>query len=235
MTTQPRSRLAAGFAALVAVALAASPASADTLALFGTPPTAGIVGYVGGASPFFGGGISLDGLVSDGTPANSGTLATCVNCQLGFVTGNFLLGDATAWSFGHGGSFAVTGGVDLTGNAALGDPGDIEQTVLFSGSFRKAPLSPFVGVAGGTNPFVGVVLAYFKASLDPALAAHFGEPTSARGLLTFHFNAEGAAPGAFVSREVTDVTLIASVPEPATVMLLATGLLCLVRRGARRD
>lgn len=235
MTTQPPSRIAVGFAALVAVALAASPANADTLALFGTPPTAGLVGYLGGATPFFGGGMALDGLVSDGTPANSGTLATCVNCQLGFATGNFLLGDSTAWSFGSGGSFAVTGGVDLTGNAVLGDPGDIEQTVLFSGSFRKAPLSPFVGIAAGTNPFIGVVLAYFKASLDPALAAHFGEPTSTRGLLTFHFNAEGTAPEAFVSREVTDVTVIASVPEPATVMLLASGLVCLVRRGTRRD
>lgn len=234
MTTQPRLSLAAGLAALVAVAMATSPAYAGTLSLFGTAPTSGTVGYIGGAAPLFGSGISLDGLASAGTQANSGTLATCVNCQLGFVTGDFLIGNATAWSFAGGGSFAITGGVDLTGDALLGGPGDIEQTVLFSGSFRSVPVSPFVVITAGANPFIGVSLAYFDAFIDPSLAAYFGEPTAAQGYLSFAFAGAGDAPRGFVSTEITDVAVVANVPEPAMLTLLAAGLLCAVRRRANR-
>ena len=210
--------------AFVLAAAVATPAQAGSIIFFGATPTSGVVGYLGGTDPLFGLGLTVDGIISLGTPLNDGVLATCVGCELTFVTDNFLLGNATAWSFDGGGYFSINGGVDLTGNASLGDLGDIAAgSTLFSGSFAS---TPFVSVQAGANPFVGVGFSYLDGQLNSGLASFFGESSDAQGVLAFHFNGVGEAPGAFASFEVLDVTAVAvSVREPSSLLLLATSLL----------
>jgi hypothetical protein len=223
-----------GLGAFILAGAMATPARAGSITLFGAVPTSGSVGYLGGVNPLFGLGISLDGVLSADTLLNSGALTTCVGCELSFVTGNFIVGSSTAWSFDGGGFFSITGGVDLTGNGVLGDVGDVAAgSTLLSGSFGNSPITPFAAVVAGTNPFAGVGLSYFDAAVNGELATYFGESPLATGYLAFHLNGVGDAPGTFESTEIQDMTVVAAtapVPEPSSLLVFAVGLLVLPGR-----
>ncbi|MEE8428762.1 MAG: hypothetical protein V3S33_04600, partial [Gammaproteobacteria bacterium] len=122
--------------ALVLGGVTAQAASID----FGiAAPTAGSIYYLGGINPLNGENIEVDEITGLGTPANSGSTVTCVDCTLDFTSGNFDSKNGNIWDFFGGGSISITGGVDLTGDGDANDVADIAiGTTLLSGTLTSA-------------------------------------------------------------------------------------------------
>src|SRR5690606_28807543 len=191
---------------------------ASSITFLGASPTAGTIYYTGGNSPLEGSGVTLDLVIGTGTPDNDGVPALCINCVLNFVTGDFLVGDGTAYVFDGGGSFTITGGVDLTGNGLLGDPGDIVAgTSLLSGAFVG---QQYVLLDAG---FSALQLSLGSSSVDTGLSAYYGLAAfGGNTLLLAEFVGVGEAPGPFVSTSISGV--LTSVPEPTSLVLFGLSM-----------
>jgi len=216
------------FLILAGAIVAPAAAKASTITFLGAAPTSGTIYYTGGAGPLEGNAIAVDLVVGSGTPANSGA-ALCVECQLDFVTGGFLAGDATAYVFDGGGSFAITGGIDLTGNGLLGDAGDIAAgSTLIAGTFVG---NQFV-LVDGTPGFGALQLSLGDGQVLSQLANYYGlSGVHGETLIMATFAGFGDVPGAFQSTQLENV--IVSTPEPTSLAVLGLALLGLVGRRLR--
>ena len=216
-------------------------------------------GGIGTGGAAVGKGIDVDFLKGIGTAANSGVSAACFSCTIDFVTGsnsNNQSPTGTTWSFNGGGSFTVTGGMDLDGNGVL-DATDIQPgTVLLTGVFNNpinvttvAPsidfkftsatlvntmdnrVDGFFGVPGN-GVYDGVYSQTFESarqrlSLNPA------SPNYDRWRFTTYAAPSSSVPTGMLDGSVVN-TLV--VPEPVSVLLSATaaGILALCMRNRRR-
>lgn len=93
--------------------------------------------------------------------------------------------------------------------------------------------APTIAVADGFAPFVfnGVVTAFAHDDLD-ARTPLFQETLTGQGTarLSFEdFDSNGALSGSFVTYTFAAAPVTAT-PEPSTLLLLATGVICVVRR-----
>ena len=197
-----------GSVAMLGLALSPIPALADPVLDFKVPavqPSTAHIDYAGGLDPLVGSGIVVDTVVGLGTPLNDGVGLPCVDCTLDFTTGANIGG----WNWAGGGSITVTGTVD----GAIG-------TTLMDGSFDSANVTAF-----GTS--FKIAGAAFTDTKDSNLTTFYGLPPGATfaGNFILNFNASGSPGDAFSSSRVTSGDVTNSIPEPASLLLLGSGLI----------
>ena len=225
---------------VLAVFLVGGTAMATPILDFGiVAPTAGTISYGGGNAPLVGTSIEVDQVVGLFTPCNNNITLTICGGLLNFTTGA-LTGtgpDPGQWQWGGGSSTTITltGGVDIDGDMTNGCEIPL-GTTLMHGSFGTA----WVNTTSGTSRITGSGFHDFK---DNTLLDFYCLPTGTEqdpmkyeGSFNIGFIASvDPDDGSFESITVLSGDVWNSpVPEPATMLLLGSGLIGLAAVGRKK-
>ena len=146
-------------------------------------------------------GSTLVAIIENGSPKVTGDLGT--------VT--FSTGALSSGSLAMGGTFAAGGSFTVTGNGTNGIP----NGTLFSGSFSGPATWALVELSNGTHSYTltgtltGTAEGVSVAGVTVQLTINTGKNP---------FNGSTMISGG-------DTTIVGSVPEPSTVMMIGTGIL----------
>ena len=191
------------------------PAYAVTIDFNVFSPSAGSIGFAGGATPLIGSGIPVYAVKADnGTP-----IVFTDTVLLNFTTGNFTYAGLDDWHFGSGGSISI---VDTT-----------KSETFLIGSFTAAEVDKF-----GTS--FNVAIAGFTDCKTTDLFTLLGltglSTTGWDGNMNLSFTASGRPGNSFCSYAIGsgDVVNNSPVPLPPSMLLLGSGLLGLVALRGRR-
>lgn len=104
-------------------------------------PTSGTLSYNGSGGPLVGTNVTVDFFIGLDTPLNTDVTRTCVSCTLNFTTGPLTGTTSSMWIWDSGGSFTLTGGIDLDNNGTIGASDVPLNTQILSGTFGGATMS----------------------------------------------------------------------------------------------
>lgn len=221
-----------------------STAHAALLDFVVEPPHAGGSIRFDGGNPLSGSAIGVARVIGVDTPSNAALAAACVDCSLTFTSGAFAGYNAAfnIWDFGPGGSIAILGGVDLTGDGDADDASDIAPgSLLLGGSFNAARV---LGLSGGTYSFQ-IAGGDFLDTKHSDLLTFYGLPTDIgyQGNLNLSFLAQMNPDGNPLSADFIsatngigsgDIINQPTVPLPAAIWLLGSGVIGMTAVARRR-
>ena len=218
--------------ALSAIALIATSRNVPALTIDFIGTSGGIVEYFGGASGLHGVNLPISSVFS--IPPGFSSNVPIIGGLMNFTTGSFI----SSTNLG-GGAFVNIFGASIPGipfsiAGAIPTIGVASGTTLLAANFATNPTFLYLG-AGNAGSFSANL---FVTYVYPTLASYFGlTPMVGSGFLTqLQMNLfSPITPGAPLFGNQASANIVATIREPATLLLLGSGLTILGLVGMRRS